>query len=114
LAAHPGFADTNLQYAHANATGSGLEKRVMGVVNKLLAQSADSGAWPQLYASVAPGLVGGEFIGPGGLFESRGHPKVVQPNSKAKDAAAAQRLWEESTAATGVQFDLPDASASAS
>lgn len=108
LAAHPGYADTNLQYAHANVTGSGLEKRVMGVVNKVLAQSAEAGAWPQLYAAVAPGLTGGEFIGPGGIFESRGHPKVVQPNSKAKDAAAAERLWQESTAATGVEFPLPD------
>ena len=114
LAAHPGFADTNLQYAHANATGSGLEKRVMGVVNKVLAQSAEAGAWPQLYAAVAPGLVGGEFIGPSGVFESRGHPKVVQPNSKAKDVAAAERLWEESTAATGVEFDLPEEAPSAS
>lgn len=108
LAAHPGYADTNLQYAHANVTGSGLEKRVMGVVNKVLAQSAEAGAWPQLYAAVAPGLMGGEFIGPGGIFESRGHPKVVQPNSKAKDAAAAERLWQESTAATGVEYPLPD------
>lgn len=108
LTAHPGYAATNLQFAHADATGSGLEKRVMGVVNKVLAQPAEAGAWPQLYASVAPGLVGGEFIGPGGLFESRGHPKVVQPNSKAKDVASAERLWEVSTEATGVEFDLPN------
>lgn len=110
LTAHPGFSATNLQFAHANMTNSRLERIVMGATNKVLAQSAEEGAWPQLYAAVAPGLRGGEFIGPSGLFESRGHPKVVQPNDRAKDDATAARLWDESTAATGVTYDLPEVS----
>lgn len=112
LTAHPGFSATNLQFAHANMTNSRLERVFMSATNKVLAQSPDAGAWPQLYAAVAPGLRGGEFIGPSGLFESRGHPKVVQPNDRAKDVAAAERLWQESTAATGVTYDLPEATTS--
>lgn len=106
VAAHPGYADTNLQSAHARATGSGLEAKIMGVTNRILGQPASMGALPELYAAVAPGVKGGDYYGPDGWFESRGHPKLVQPNGAAKDSAAAERLWTESVRLTGVDYAI--------
>ena len=74
LAAHPGYAATNLQSAAPPA----LDRAVMAVTNALLAQSAEMGALPMLYAATRPNLDGGLFIGPDGFEEQRGHPKVVQ------------------------------------
>jgi NAD(P)-dependent dehydrogenase (short-subunit alcohol dehydrogenase family) len=100
LAAHPGYAATNLQSAAAPA----IDRAVMAVSNLLLAQSAEMGALPQLYAATAPGLEGGLFIGPDGFEEQRGHPKVVQPAMRGCDPAAAALLWEVSEELTEVAF----------
>src|SRR5262249_29724382 len=62
LAAHPGYAATNLQFA---ATDRFYEKAFGWVGNRLLAQSAEMGALPTLYAATVPDLPGGTFIGPG-------------------------------------------------
>ena len=56
--AHPGYSATNLQ-----STGpTGPMKAVLAVGNKLLAQGADQGALPQLYAATAPGVEGGAVL----------------------------------------------------
>jgi NAD(P)-dependent dehydrogenase (short-subunit alcohol dehydrogenase family) len=104
VAAHPGYANTNLQYAHANETGRGYERFLAGLANHALAQSAAGGALPQLYAAVDANVRGGDYIGPSKFFESRGAPKVVQPDPKAHDEIASARLWDESVAATGVTY----------
>lgn len=104
VAAHPGYANTNLQFVHANETGRGFERFFAGLANHAFGQSAADGALPQLYAAVDPAVSGGEYIGPSRFFESRGAPKVVQPDPKARDAAAAERLWEESIELTGVDY----------
>jgi hypothetical protein len=54
------------------------------------------GALPQLYAATVPGLEGGTYVGPDGHGEHRGHPKVVRPNSAARDEETARRLWQVS------------------
>ncbi|MFM2437782.1 MAG: hypothetical protein RLZ55_593 [Actinomycetota bacterium] len=108
VAAHPGYAATNLQSGHARATGRGLEERIMSITNKIVAQSAADGALPELYAGTAPGVQGGDYFGPGGLFESRGAPTLVQPTAAAKDPVAAARLWAESERLTGVTFSELD------
>jgi hypothetical protein len=69
-----------------------------------LAQSDTEGAWPQLYAATMPDVVGGDYFGPDGRFESRGHPQRVGTTSAARDAEAARRLWEASEALTGVNY----------
>jgi NAD(P)-dependent dehydrogenase (short-subunit alcohol dehydrogenase family) len=102
LAAHPGYAATNLQSAAAPA----LDRLVMTFSNLLIAQSADMGALPLLYAATEPGLEGGTFAGPDGLAEQRGHPKPVAPNKAARDEAVAARLWSVSEELTGVHFEL--------
>ena len=104
LAAHPGYAATNLQSA-----GPGLphERLFMGIANKVIAQSAEKGALPALYAATAPGAEGGTLIGPDGFMEGRGHPKVVQGSKRSQDAEVARRLRDVSEALAGVRFSLP-------
>jgi NAD(P)-dependent dehydrogenase (short-subunit alcohol dehydrogenase family) len=102
LAAHPGWAATNLQYAGPPA----FDRAVAHVGNKLWAQSDEMGALPTLYAATEPGLEGGTFAGPDGFREQRGHPEPVSPNSAARDEQAARRLWEVSEQMTGVRFEL--------
>jgi NAD(P)-dependent dehydrogenase (short-subunit alcohol dehydrogenase family) len=103
LAAHPGYAATNLQ----SSAPPKLDRLVMVVTNRLLAQSAEMGVLPTLYAATYPGLEGGAFIGPDGIAEQRGHPKAVMANRSARDEAVARRLWTVSEELTGVSFELP-------
>ncbi len=102
IAAHPGYSATNLQ----SAAPPLIDRAVMKVTNAIAAQSADAGALATLYAATYPGLKGGEFVGPDGLFELRGHPHVVTPNRAARDQGVAARLWEVSEELTGVRFEL--------
>jgi NAD(P)-dependent dehydrogenase (short-subunit alcohol dehydrogenase family) len=107
LAAHPGYAATNLQFAGP----PGVDAAFMKVTNRLVAQDDEMGALPTLYAATAPGLEGGAFCGPDGFLEQRGHPKPVAPNKAARDQDVARRLWEVSEEMTGVRFDLAGAAA---
>jgi NAD(P)-dependent dehydrogenase (short-subunit alcohol dehydrogenase family) len=50
VAAHPGYAATNLQFAGPQMQGSALQAGLMRVGNRLFAQSAAMGALPELYA----------------------------------------------------------------
>jgi NAD(P)-dependent dehydrogenase (short-subunit alcohol dehydrogenase family) len=106
VAAHPGYARTNLQ----SRTGSGLQNGLMSIGNKLLAQSAEMGALPTLFAATQD-IPGGAFVGPDGFQEQRGHPKLVGRSSAASNEADARRLWEVSEELTGVSFGLAPAAA---
>lgn len=101
LAAHPGYAATNLQFRSER----GLEDRVMSLSNRLFAQSDEAGAWPTLFAA-SQDLPGGGYVGPDGLAEQRGHPTLVGRTSAASDVEMAKRLWALSEELTGVQFPL--------
>jgi NAD(P)-dependent dehydrogenase (short-subunit alcohol dehydrogenase family) len=105
-AAHPGYAATNLQF-HSG-------RRVLDIVsivgNRLLAQDADGGALPTLYAAVAD-IPGDSFAGPGGFMEQRGAAKLVERSDAAKDVDVARRLWDVSEDLTGVRFPLGAAAA---
>jgi hypothetical protein len=48
----------------------------MQVLNRVVAQSADAGTLPTLYAATAD-LPGATYVGPDGPGEMRGSPKVV-------------------------------------
>jgi hypothetical protein len=78
----------------------------MIIGNKLIAQSADMGALPRLYAATMPELPGGTFVGPDGLMESRGHPRVVTAAGKAYDEVAWRRLWDVSEKLTSVHYEF--------
>jgi NAD(P)-dependent dehydrogenase (short-subunit alcohol dehydrogenase family) len=103
LAAHPGYAETNLQFAGPAGI---VERGVMVVGNKLFAQSAEMGALPTLYAATAPDLPGGSFVGPDGFMEQRGHPHVVTASGKAYNEDDWRRLWDISEELTGVRYEF--------
>ncbi|MDX6684746.1 MAG: hypothetical protein QOF86_874 [Baekduia sp.] len=97
LAAHPGYASTHLQ----SHTGSRLNHVVMGIGNRVLAQSDAMGALPTLFAATQD-LPGNTFVGPDGFAEQRGHPTIVGRSKAAQNAEDARRLWERSEELTGV------------
>ena len=99
VAAHPGYAATNLQSGSAHKSFD----QLMAIGNRLLAQDDKGGALPTLYAAVAD-VPGNSYAGPDGLFEQRGAPKLVGRSAAAQDADVARRLWEVSEQLTGVSF----------
>lgn len=99
LAAHPGWAATNLQGHDA----SPLRRALMRLGNRLIAQDSRAGALPTLYAAVQD-LPGASLVGPGGMFETRGVPTLVGRSPAAADPEAARRLWTASEELTGVTF----------
>jgi NAD(P)-dependent dehydrogenase (short-subunit alcohol dehydrogenase family) len=101
LAAHPGWAATNLQ----QHTGSRLQNTLMQIGNRLIAQSDSAGALPTLYAATQD-LVGASYVGPDGFREGRGHPTLVGRSEAASDAAVARKLWTLSEELTGVEFPV--------
>lgn len=109
MAAHPGVAATNLTRA-----GNGLDTGLMGLVSTpflklndlLIAQSSEAGALPVLRAATDPSLPGGSYIGCDGIGERRGRPVLVAPRKLAFNREVADRLWQASVEATGVDFNF--------
>jgi len=97
LAAHPGWAATNLQ----SHSGNRVKNAAMAVGNALLGGSAERGAVPTLYAATAD-LPGGSYVGP--RYGLVGPPDRVSRSKGAKDLDLARRLWEASTELTGIDF----------
>jgi NAD(P)-dependent dehydrogenase (short-subunit alcohol dehydrogenase family) len=100
-AAHPGYAATNLQFHSRNRVMDALS----AVGNRFLAQDADGGALPTLYAAAAD-IPGNSFAGPAGFMEWRGGAKLVKRTAAAQDMDVARRLWDVSEHLTGVRFPL--------
>ena len=104
-AAHPGYADTNLQSVGPRMSGSAIGERMTSIGNRLMAQPASQGALPTLYAATVEGLPPGSYIGPDGMFEQRGHPKVVGRSKEAQSTADAARLWDATEELVGIRFE---------
>ncbi|MFP7834310.1 oxidoreductase [Marisediminicola sp. LYQ134] len=96
-AAHPGFSATNLQ----GRFDSGLAAKVTALGNRVFAQDAASGALPTLFAATAS-VRPGAYVGPSGVGQSRGAPRVVGSTTAAEDSDVARRLWTMSEELTGV------------
>jgi len=101
VAAHPGYAATNLQF-HTES----IQDRIMALGNRIFAQSDEQGAWPTLYAATTPDLPGGSYVGPDGFLEQRGNPKLVGSSAAARDEDAARRLWGLSEELTDVHYEF--------
>ena len=97
VAAHPGYAATELQ-----AGAGSRANRIMALGNRLLAQSAERGALPTLYAATMPDVHGGEYWGPDGPAELVGHPTRVGSSRSSKDGRTAMLLWKRAEELTGV------------
>ncbi|MEU5835823.1 oxidoreductase [Streptomyces diacarni] len=105
-AAHPGYAATNLQSASPRMEGRRAAERVMQWGNLVVAQSAEAGALPALYAATAPGVGADSFTGPR-LASWRGAPAPSLRAPWTLNDAAAQRLWAASEELTGVAYGVP-------
>jgi len=104
VAAHPGFAATELQTTGPQLGGSSPWARLLAVVTPVVGQSADAGALPSLYAATEPGLPGGALVGPSRMLGMHGPPKVTGMSGAARDPEAAAMLWKRSEDTTGVTF----------
>ena len=101
VAAHPGYAATELQ-----TKTESFQDRIMAIGNRLLAQSADMGALPTLFAATVPDVTGGAFYGPDGLAQQRGYPHQVSSTKSSMDERVASELFDISEKFTGVTFAL--------
>jgi NAD(P)-dependent dehydrogenase (short-subunit alcohol dehydrogenase family) len=102
VAAHPGYAVTNL---HDSGPGAG-HSPMKVLLNLLhpLSQDAHHGALPTLFAALSPTAQPGGYYGPDGFLETKGAPAAAKIVPAAKDQAVASRLWEQSERLTGVTF----------
>jgi NAD(P)-dependent dehydrogenase (short-subunit alcohol dehydrogenase family) len=98
LAAHPGFSDTELM-RH-------LPGFIPDFVWRPFTQPADMGALPTLRAATDPAVQGGQYYGPDGIGEAKGHPKVVQSSAQSHNEDIQRRLWTMSEELTGVTFPV--------
>ncbi len=94
LAAHPGLSSTNL-FPQDSGRFGGIVKRV--------AQSADAGALPQLFAATSSTAQSGQYYGPS-FAEFRGGPKLLKVPKQAIDQGQAIALWNQSMEVTGSNF----------
>jgi NAD(P)-dependent dehydrogenase (short-subunit alcohol dehydrogenase family) len=99
---HPGVSRTSIV---TNGPGfSDLKSKILFTFAKFLTSPDSEGALPTLYAATAPGIQGGQYIGPNGFMEFKGSPTVVQPRANALDQDVAARLWTASEQLTDVTY----------
>ena len=102
VAAHPGWAVTELQTRGPKMAGSKASELGMRILNATIGQTAERGVEPVLMAATSLRVPGGSFVGPRWL--ARGAPRLERPTRTARDEDLAARLWAWSEAATGVRF----------
>ncbi|MCZ2839621.1 SDR family NAD(P)-dependent oxidoreductase [Modestobacter sp. VKM Ac-2985] len=100
-AAHPGVSNTELV-----RNSPTLVRAPMGRLAPLLTQPAAMGALPTLRAATDPAVLGGQYYGPSGRGEVRGHPRLVTSSPESYDLAVQQRLWAVSEDLTVVTFGV--------
>ncbi|MEU7045490.1 oxidoreductase [Streptomyces varsoviensis] len=104
VAAHPGYAATNLQTAGVRMEGRATAERVVEAANGIIGQSPERGALPTLYAATAPGVVQDGFYGP--RNQVRGAPgRSLRARWTVNDRTSAG-LWAVSERLTGVSYGL--------
>jgi NAD(P)-dependent dehydrogenase (short-subunit alcohol dehydrogenase family) len=97
VAAHPGLASTELT-RHSSAASAALVR--------LISQKPAMGALPTLRAATDPGVLGGQYYGPGRLLGTRGYPEPAESSGRSRDTAIQRRLWTVSEELTGVTFPV--------
>jgi protochlorophyllide reductase len=108
VAAHPGYTGTSLVANMAGSREGPLADliRFFGEIGtRFVAQSIPAGALPTLYAATSPDVRGGDYYGPDGPLELRGHPGRAHIPRVAWDAGVSTALWDRTSALTGVAPD---------
>ena len=89
LAAHPGWAQSNLA-GNGTALSESRVRRTLGrTVGSTLGQTTANGALPVLCASTSPAVHSGDYVGPSRLFGLVGAPRLTRPSRPGHDGAAA-------------------------
>ena len=97
VAAHPGLANTELT---RNSSA------VSATLARLISQKPAMGALPVLRAATDPGVLGGQYYGPGRLLGTRGYPDLARSSGQSRDTAIQRRLWTASEELTRVTFPV--------
>ncbi|MDN3593528.1 oxidoreductase [Zunongwangia endophytica] len=98
-AAHPGVSNTNLMQNLPKWL-----KFLSPVLMPILSQSAEKGALPILRACLDETLNGGEYIGPSGTKQYKGHPVIVDSDYNSKEDDKAKKLWKVSEAIVNFKY----------
>ena len=106
VAAHPGSSSTNLGHENPGGILNNLMHASRPIFEKLMTQSADRGALPTLRVATQPDVQGGDYYGPNGLGQQRGHPVKVGMSKRAREDETARRLWDVSEELTGVSYSM--------
>ena len=101
VAAHPGLSNTELM---RHIPGTGLPGYHQ--IASLFSNSPLMGALATLRAATDPGVKGGQYYGPDGFREVRGHPELVKSSSQSRDPELQRRLWAISEELTGVSYPV--------
>lgn len=102
VAAHPGFAHTDLMANGPAVGGGGLHAWGIGLIERLAGHSAASGALPTLMAATSPHVAPGGYYGPQGWQDLKGPPGLAGVRPQALDARMAGGLWAASERLSGV------------
>lgn len=108
LAAHPGWARTELQ-RHAEQSWWAPWLKRSGILRGLEAgfsHDAFSGAQPLLRAATDPSAKGGEYYGPSGFQELKGPPVRVRSTARSRDEGLQRWMWRHSEQRTGVVYPI--------
>jgi NAD(P)-dependent dehydrogenase (short-subunit alcohol dehydrogenase family) len=101
VAAHPGSTRTEL-FRNSPRWIRG----AFDIAGAVVSNPPEIGALPILRAATDPDVAGGEYYGPGGFFELRGYPTLVQSSARAHDEELQRRLWKLSEELTGVSYAI--------
>ena len=101
VAAHPGFARTNL---FRPADQAKMVAPVLRLAERAMSQGAAEGAEPVLLAATRADVAPASYWGPTGLMEMKGPPGRASIARHAADPPAAARLWEVSQQLTDQPF----------
>lgn len=101
VAAHPGASNTELM-----RNLPAVIRPAAKLVTPLLFQSPPMGALPTLRAATDPQVTGGQYYGPDGWQQQRGHPVLVRSSRQSHDEDLQRRLWAVSEELTGVTYGV--------
>ncbi len=104
VVAHPGVSHTNL----GAGTAIPVATRLLMLASRVATQSAANGALPILRAATDESVEGGQYYGPAGRRQHRGHPRQIPLVAGAAARPLGRRLWEQSMELSGVRYLTAD------
>lgn len=107
VACHPGVTESNLLPNLLETYNNAIIRSIIRFVHWLpWAQTNEMGALDILCVATDPQVTGGEFIGPHGLMEFYGYPRVVASSKQSMSLEDAKKLWEVSEQLANVDFPI--------